>query len=82
VSEPWVVLDPVTTYLLRPVVAIESDFPAVMITLPAGANVEYEPVAIALGLAHVRWAEKGYSVNFQDLLDTSSTDDAARAGWP
>jgi hypothetical protein len=80
---PWVVCsDAVTTCLLRPVVAVERDFPAVMITLPAGAAVEYELGAIALGLAHVRWAGKAYSVNFQDLLDASSTDDAARAGCP
>jgi len=51
-------LDPVTTYLLRPVVAVERDFPAVMITLPAGATVEYEPGAIALGVAQVRWVGK------------------------
>jgi hypothetical protein len=70
-------LDPVTTHLLRPVVAVERDFPAVMITLPAAATVEYEPSAVALGLAHVQWDGKAYSVNFQDLLDASSTDDAA-----
>ena len=67
-----------TTHLLRPVVAVERDFPAVMITLPAGATVEYEPGAIPLGLARVRWAGKAYSVNFQDLLDASSNDNAAR----
>jgi hypothetical protein len=72
----------VTTMLLKPVVAVETDFPAVMITLPAGATLEYETGAVALGLAHVRWDGKAYCVNFQDLLDASSVDDAARAGWP
>jgi hypothetical protein len=76
---PWVVcLDPVTTCLLRPVVAVERDVPAVMVTLPAGATVEYEPGAIALGLAHVRWDGKSYSVNFQDLLGASFIANATR----
>ena len=37
-------LGPYVTTRLNPVVAVEKDFPAVMITLPAGATVEYEKV--------------------------------------
>lgn len=75
-------MDPMTTHLLKPVVAVEKDLPAALVTLPAGATVQYQPGGNALGLVEVRCGEKTYCVNLQDLLDASSVTDAARVTWP
>ena len=66
-------MDPVTTYLLRPVVAVERDFPAVVITLPLGATVDYEPGEVVFDVADLQWNGETYFANLEDVLEASST---------
>ena len=68
--------------LLHPIVATERDLPAALVTLPAGATLEYETDTFTLHttthVAEARWAGKVYMANFQDLLNALSVEDAAR----
>lgn len=48
-----------------------------MVTIPAGAAVEYERKQNTLGLTELRWSGNTYSVHVQDLLDALPVVDAA-----
>ena len=50
---------------------------SVMVTIPAGAAVEYERKKNTLGLTELRWSGNTYSVHVQDLLDALPVVDAA-----
>lgn len=65
--------------LLHPVVATELDLSAALVTLPAGATIEYE--TSPSGLAEARWAGKVYRTHLQDLLDALPVEDAARCSY-
>ena len=48
-----------------------------MVTIPAGAAVEYERKKNTLGLTELRWSGNTYSVHVQDLLGALPVVDAA-----
>lgn len=73
-------LNLMTAVLMRPLVAVEDHTPAVLITLPAGAMLDFEPFASA-DTVDVECDGKIYRVNPQDLLNAISAEAAARAAW-
>lgn len=73
--------------LLNPIVASERDFPMVLVTLPAGATIEYELSTGTFGattpseMVQTRWGGRVYLAHLQDLLNALSVEDAARSTW-
>ena len=57
-----------TAILIRPVVVVEQAVPSILVTLPAGANVEFDLIE---GQSDVRWEGKTYSVMLRDLLEAA-----------
>ena len=70
--------------LLHPIVASERDFPTVLVTLPAGATIEYELSTGTFGaiipseMVETRWGGRVYVAHLQDLLNALSVEDAAQ----
>jgi len=65
-----------TTKLLKPVLSVEKHhFPALLVTIPSGATVQYEASAVGFGLVDVEWDGKTYCASVRDLLSSSSVRD-------
>ena len=73
-----------TITLLIPLVASMRDVPSIVATLPAGATVEYLPVAhkSSVDMAHLVCNGKQYVVFLQDLLSACRIDEVGQIGWP
>ena len=67
--------------LVKPLVAAESVRPGIVITVPAGAVVEFHSRGRSVGLVGLKWNEKNLVANLQDLLSACSPGDVANAAW-